>query len=456
MTKPLTTLQFIEKSKLKFGNRFDYSKTEYVNHNTNVCIICPKHGEFWQLPSVHLKGSGCPLCGKEMKVRKLTGNSQTFIEKAKKIHGDKYDYSKVEYVNAKTKVCIICSEHGEFWQRPCEHLSKNGCPECANIIRKHSRRKLKTTEEFIIECTKKYGDRYDFSKTIYNGANKPIVVFDKIKKCEFTTRPTSLLTKDYSTKTRINKENFVEKAIAIHGDKYVYDNTEYINTATKISYVCPKHGVIEQLPLNHLRYGCRYCSREIMSAKASSNVEEFIKKAKMIHGEQYDYSKVNYINNHTKVCIICPEHGEFWQTPSKHLIGNGCPKCKRSYLEKELSLFLDANHIEYIEQYTKPFLKNGRGVQKLDFYLPKYNIAIECQGIQHFLDVFYINSKKTNSNIKRDIAKYNKCKSNGIPILYYTTKENFSLRGKCNIYTDENIFSDKSLLVDKIKELVSK
>ena len=450
MSQPLTNVQFIERSKKKYGDKFDYSKTEYINSSTKICIICPEHGEFWQLPSSHFKGRGCPFCSKELKIKNITYSTFEFIEKARQTHGSKYDYSKVEYTKCRTKVCIICPEHGEFWQKPTNHLNGCGCPKCAYFARKHGNKKFKTTEDFVTKCTKIYGERYDYSKTQYNGANKPIIVFDNIKKCEVITTPTYLLTKKYSTKERMCKENFVKKAKEIHGDKYIYDETEYVNSLTKIKYVCPKHGLIEQLPLNHLRYGCRHCSKEHTARLTSSNTEEFIKKAKEIHGDKYDYSKVNYINTNTKVCITCPKHGEFWQIPSKHLHGHGCPKCNRSHLEDEMSLFLCNNDIKFIEQYAPPFLKNGKGQQRLDFYLPEYKIAIECQGIQHFTDIFYIKSTKSTSIIERDIIKYNKCKNNEITILYYTTKNNLLTKKCCEIYNNENLFLDKDLLLEKI------
>jgi superfamily II DNA or RNA helicase len=190
MSRKLTTEEFIKRAKEVHGDKYDYSKVEYKSAKEKVCIICPLHGEFWQIPSNHLHGYGCPKCSGKNRT------TEDFIAEARKIHGDKYDYSKVEYVNTKTKVCIICPEHGEFWQNPCDHLIGKGCPKCS-------------------------------------GVNK-------------------------------------------------------------------------------------------------SNTEEFVKKAKEIHGDKYDYSKVFYINNKTKVCIICTEHGEFWQTPINHLNGQGCPICCES------------------------------------------------------------------------------------------------------------------------------
>lgn len=134
-------------------------------------------------------------------------------------------------------------------------------------------------------------------------------------------------------------------------------------------------------PSNHLQgQCCPKCKYETLSANFSLGKEEFIEIARQVHGDKYDYSKVEYINNHTDICIICPKHGEFWQRPINHINGNGCPKCKSSHLEVEIRKFLIENNIEFCEQKRFEWL----GRQSLDFYLPKHNIAIECQGIQHF------------------------------------------------------------------------
>ena len=127
MSKRKSNDEFIREAQLIHHNRYDYSKVEYINNKTKVCIVCPEHGEFWQTPSDHLNGKGCPQCAGNVRCDKAM-----FVEKAKSIHNDRYDYSKVEYVNAHTKVCIICPEHGEFWQTPNNHLNGNGCPLCKN------------------------------------------------------------------------------------------------------------------------------------------------------------------------------------------------------------------------------------------------------------------------------------------------------------------------------------
>jgi hypothetical protein len=129
MSKRKTTDEFISDARRVHGDKYDYSKVEYINNETKICIICPKHGEFWQTPNKRLLRKGCTLCGNNRISISRLGCKEEFIEKAKKIHGDRYDYSFVEYVNRKTPIKIICPEHGEFLQTPSNHLH-HGCPKC--------------------------------------------------------------------------------------------------------------------------------------------------------------------------------------------------------------------------------------------------------------------------------------------------------------------------------------
>ena len=165
MSKKITTEEFIARAKVIHGDKYDYSKVEYVNSYTKVCIICPEHGEFWATPHCHLDGKGCPKCA-VYKRGKLT--TEEFIRRAKEVHGDKYDYSKVEYTHQATKVCIICPEHGEFWQKPAHHMNGNGCPKCAG--------RGMTTEAFIKKAREIHGDKYDYSKVVFCGKHKKVCI----------------------------------------------------------------------------------------------------------------------------------------------------------------------------------------------------------------------------------------------------------------------------------------
>ena len=152
--------------------------------------------------------------------------------------------------------------------------------------------------------------------------------------------------------------------------------------------------------------------------------EEFIEKAKKIHGDKYDYSKVEYVNNRTKVCIICPKHGEFWQTPDKHLQGRNCQKCNSSKLEEKIRNLMKKNNVEFLEQFNFPWFNNVH--MRVDFYLPNKNLVIECQGIQHFKPVERfggINGFK--ECFDNDKFKYKKCKENNVKIIYYTELPNY-------------------------------
>jgi hypothetical protein len=163
MAKKLTFEQFLEKSKLKHGEKYDYSLVKYQSSNRQVSIICPKHGMFQQKPYDHYNGNvGCPICGK----KKL--NTEDFVEKSKLKHGEKYDYSLVEYgKNNVDEVKILCTIHGVFEQKPLLHLRGSGCPICSGNIKK-------TTEQFIEKSKLKHGEKYDYSLVEYK--NKLTIV----------------------------------------------------------------------------------------------------------------------------------------------------------------------------------------------------------------------------------------------------------------------------------------
>ena len=297
------------------GDKYDYSKVDYKNNSTKICIVCPEHGEFWQYPNNHLSGNGCPKCTSNE--RKST---EKFIEDARKVHGDKYDYSKVDYKNNVTKVCIICPKHGEFLQTPLAHLNGSGCSDCA-MEGRHG-----TTEQFIEKARKVHGDKYDYSKVEFKDSTTKVCIICP-KHGEFWQSPNNHLNgrgcqkcigRDKTT------DDFIEQLKEVYGDEYDYSEVNYVDRDTKVCVVCPKHGMFWNLPNVLLRgTGCPGCSRE----RRRMTTEKFIEKARKVHGYEYDYSDTEYIDGKTKVCINCPRHGAFWQLPNNHLSGARCPKC---------------------------------------------------------------------------------------------------------------------------------
>ena len=198
-------------------------------------------------------------------IRKSTSQ---FIDDAKRIHCDKYDYSKVEYVNTHTPIKLICRKCGiVFSQEPASHLAGRGCPKCAHK----------------------------------------------------------------QTHLRINQEQFIERAKKVHGDKYDYSQTAYVHMHTKVTIICPIHGIFLQNPQTHVSgSGCPKCKRDKHIERITKGLPYFLERAHEVHGDKYDYSKVEYVNRQKKVCIICPKHGEFYQSPESHVQGHGCIRCGNS------------------------------------------------------------------------------------------------------------------------------
>ena len=263
MSKKVTTEDFIRRARQVHGEKYDYSKTVYVAAIKDVTIICPTHGEFQQRPANHLTGRGCHECGGN-KPLTLTN----FIERANAKHGHRYDYSQVNFKNVEDKAVIICPEHGTFEQRVMTHLKGFNCPKCGR--------------------------------------------------------------KSVSEKMAHTLERFLQDAKEAHGDKYDYSEVEYKNALSKVKIVCPDHGTFHQKPASHVRgVACSKCSDLIAADKRRLSTDEFIARARVVHGNKYDYSRADYVTSHGKVEIICPEHGSFWQSPATHTMGNkaGCPGC---------------------------------------------------------------------------------------------------------------------------------
>ena len=276
---------------------------------------------------------------------------------------------------------------------------------------------------------------------------------------------------------KYTKNIFIQKSINVHGDLYDYSLVEYVNCTTKVKIICAIHGIFEQTPDNHIhrKSKCPFCSGKKL------NTYEFIKKAVEIHDNNYIYLLVEYINNYTKVKIICPIHGIFEMLPSNHLSqkqgcpvcsgnkpltneeyvekaikrhvdkydyslveyistskkvkiicpihgifeqnslnhlqGAGCPMCSESKGEKIITHHLLKNKIKYITQHKFNDCKDKRRLP-FDFYLPELNTCIEYDGIQHFKPIeFFGGMSALNENKKRDKIKTDYCINNGINLL---------------------------------------
>jgi len=165
----LTTEEFIEKAENVHKKQYSYEGTVYINAKTIIKVTCQKHGDFNVTPTNHLRGDKCPICRNEKLSEERRKGSDDFIEEANKKHGNKYDYSKVGYINNRTKVCIICPKHGEFWQTPDKHLRGCGCPKCSGKMKK-------TKNDFIKEANEKHKNKYDYSKVEYRNNKEKVII----------------------------------------------------------------------------------------------------------------------------------------------------------------------------------------------------------------------------------------------------------------------------------------
>ena len=372
----MTKDEFVEKARKIHGDKYDYSKVEYKRGDIPVIIICKTCGkEFKQRPSNHVNmHQGCPFCN--MSFKKTT---EEYINDARKVHGDKYDYSKVDYKGNKERICIIChkkdedgKEHGEFIQQALTHLRGYGCPKCSGNY-------------------------------------------------------------------RMDKDEFIEKARKIHGDKYDYSKVDYKGSHEKVCIICHKkdssgneHGEFWQVAKNHLKgENCPKCKFEKLSEINTLTTEEFIRKSIEIHGVKYDYSKTVYVNNKIPVIITCKKHGDFSQPPHDHLQGHGCPKCGNISSEGEteivkyISSFVGENNVQVRNRVLiKPY--------EIDIYIPSMKIGIEYNGL-----VWH--SERFGKDKSYHIEKMTKCNELGIKLIH--------------VFEDEFI-EKRDIVLNKIKHIL--
>lgn len=299
-------------------------------------------------------------------MKKLTQNE--FILRSKEIHNNFYDYSLTNYNGVNSKLKITCPIHGVFEQRADHHLEGKDCKKCSCKSFANKKRFENAFEIFIKKASERWSGKYDYSKVVYESARK------------------------------------------------------------KVKIICPNHGEFLQSPDTHLKHECLKCSTENTANKQRHDTIKFIEKAKKIHREIYDYSKVNYKGNRIKIEIICKKHGSFFQTPYNHLQSKGCAFCKnKSKGEEQIKNFLKENYTAFKRQKTFHDCINPETKKRLrfDFYLIKENVCIEYDGHQHFNPIeFWGGQKALDENIKRDNIKNEYCKNKNIRLIRINYKEN--------------------------------
>ena len=278
-----------------------------------------------------------------------TYDTAYFIERANKTHGlGVYDYSKSEYVNSKTKVVIICPTHGEFSQAVGNHLEGKGCKACS--VQRVKNANGNSTKGLVISGKAVHGDRYDYSKTIYNSSREKSIFICKIHG-EFYQTPEAHLNTSGCRSCAIRKVNdglkittdeFIARAKAVHGETYLYDRSVMLGIHTKITVTCRLHGDFTQTADSHLSgSGCNDCGNIKIGLSNRLSFDDFLAKATERHGDKYVYHRDTFTQSKSTTRITCRKHGDFHQSASKHSSGDGCPKCGNELIGHGRSKFIE-------------------------------------------------------------------------------------------------------------------
>lgn len=448
MPKRKTCEEFIiEAKQIHSDPTYSYDKVIYVNSKTPVKIVCSEHGEFRQTPNSHIsKQNGCPKCASNHLRQLFSKSYEQFIDEAKQIHNDVFIYNKINYINSKTKVCIICKIHGEFYQTPNAHLQGAICPLCANIKVANSNRL--SQEEFIRRSNEVHSNKYVYSLAQYNSYSEKVLIVC-LEHGEFYQIAGNHLagagcqqcgTNKARSSLSINFKEFVERSKIKHGNTYEYYEEEYHKYSESTKIKCTKHGIFFQTPVNHatLGYGCQLCGRLQASEKCRKSQAEFIEQAKSVHSDKYSYDNIIYINQSVKISINCHvnDHGEFWQDPKNHLNGAGCPKCGKisvresrlipfeefvsrankchslgsySYFHESYTQFTDLVKIHCIKHsiiFQTPAFSHVTGTGCVECTKEKLSISISKTQEEFLVTA---KNKRGITNFDYSLAKYSKC-----------------------------------------------
>lgn len=485
MPRKQSLKEFISKAKKLHRNYYDYSKVKYLNSRSEVIIICPEHGNFKQTPKSHIasrksrgvsKPAGCPDCGEIVRIKKIVLKNKTrkqttagFVQNSKTKFGERFLYGKVKYKERNLEVIITCKLHGDFQIKPQEHY-KTMHGGCTNCLSEHmsevktgipskrkgmalgpSKRKGKSwggwsQKRFVKESNKKHKNFYDYTYTIFTVTNAEVKIncpnhgeFSQIasehlrgRGCEKCGR------KETGLKKRVGFAKWKKAANKMHKGYYLYDKNSFTTSKHYVRIKCPKHGWFKQKAGMHAYagQGCDLCGNLSISESRTRKYKEFIKKAKNIHGQRYDYSSVKYDpesgnviyekNKKGLLTIICKIHGAFEVPPSLHAskkYRQGCGRCVRSKGEDQISMYLKKKNLKFIDHWRDHDCKD---VKKLvfDFYIPSRLTVIEFDGPHHFRPIKYYKKmtdeqalESYRGTLKRDKIKNDWCTKNDILML---------------------------------------
>lgn len=281
---------------------------------------------------------------------------------------------------------------------------------------------IKTTGEWVSEIENECPNMWDFSLTQYKGRSIKVAIICKKCRHTFTAFPKYFGNRGKRCPECIRQEGelqYIKEVSKIHKDLYEYCEVYYVNNKTKIQVYCKSCEKFFNIrPDAHKRgQGCPKCGIAKMSKGKVLSHDEYMKKIKYVHNNSYTYENAIYSGMRNNIQIECPKHGTFIQTAQNHLNGTGCPMCRESKGEREISKFLDNHRIEYVREKIYDDCRRARPLP-FDFYLPEYDVIIEYDGIQHFIPIEYFGGEQSLTYIQEnDLIKSEYCERNNITLM---------------------------------------
>lgn len=425
----ISTAEMIVRFESVHGRTYDYTKVEFAGTKKPVTIVCREHGAFQQLPSNHLKGSGCRNCGSNRAAAKHKLDQAEFERRVRQTHGKRYGLALAFYLTQYDNVTVHCAEHGEFSILPLNLWQGSGCPRCARL--EGGKKHRITQEDYLRRAEEVHGTTYDHGLIQFTRMHDRIVVvcrnhgqFSPTAVNYLAGRGCKVCGTSRAAAARTPKLVFqVDEVLArfheTHGDQYDYTSVVYEHSNRHVTIVCRRHGAFLQTPSGHWAgKGCPECGRLTRAESLILTTEEAVARFRQLHGDRYDYADTVYDRFRRRVTIRCKRHGPFLQSPQAHLEGKGCPRCSQSSGETRAAAWLQKHGIEFLVE--SPVSIEGQTRCRFDFFLPDYSTFVEIDGPHHFAPVRYagMSSEKAlevfHSTQRRDALKENWAAKNGL------------------------------------------
>jgi Zn finger protein HypA/HybF involved in hydrogenase expression len=439
----ISTQELIARFEDKHGQTYDYAQVKGTGTKKPVTIVCRQHGLFQQLPSNHLRGSGCPKCGILRAGEKRKLDQQEFEKRVRAAHGDRYGLSLAVYVTQYDNVMVECTEHGQFLILPLNLWQGGGCPKCAR--RQNGLNHRITQDDYLCRVDHIHGTTYDHSLIQFEHMRDKIVVVCRDHGQFWPTAANYLAGRgcpDCGSSRAAGKRTpklvlKIDEVLArfreIHGDQYDYTKVVYGHSNCYVEIVCRQHGSFLQAPSSHwMGKGCPECGRVTRAANQVLTTEEVIARFRQLHGDRYDYTDTEYGRFRQHVMIRCRRHGSFRQTPQAHLEGKGCPRCSQSSGETRAAAWLLERGIEFTVEF--PVAIEGSTRCRFDFFLPDQCAFLEIDGPHHYAPVQYAGMSLEKAQHvfqqtqRRDALKGNWATENGVLVYRIRWDENIEER----------------------------